>query len=136
MKNIALLLLLAFAVGGCKKAVQSAQENIVLQAMTDGQWKVTRFKRDTTDVSASFASYVFQFRADKTVDAINNNSFESKGSWNADPEARTITSSFGNTAAATVQLLNGTWHITNNSWTFVEASQTVNNEVRTLRLDK
>jgi hypothetical protein len=33
-------------------------------------------------------------------------------------------------------LLNGTWQITNSDWTFVEASQTINNELRTLRLEK
>ena len=137
MKNITTLLLLVCFVAGCKKnIVQLAQEDLVIKAMTDGQWKVTSFKRDTANVTGGFSPYLFQFRSDKTVEAIANGSIQSKGSWAADATAKTIASSFANNTAATLQLLNGTWLITNNSWTFVEATQTVNNEVRTLRLDK
>ena len=103
--------------------------------MTDGQWKVTKFTRDNTDVTPDFSPYKFQFRSNKTVDAINNGTIETSGTWNGDATARTIASNFSS-ANATVSLLNGLWSITNNSWTFVEATQTVNNEVRTLRLDK
>ncbi|GAA4727935.1 hypothetical protein GCM10023229_01000 [Flavisolibacter ginsenosidimutans] len=136
MKNILLFGFFFCTLAGCKKIIESTQENLVVKAMTDGQWKVTRFKRDTADVTANFAPYLFQFRTDNTVEALNNNAVESKGSWAADAAARTIVSSFNNNAALTLQLLNGTWTITNNSWTFVEAIQTVNGEVRTLRLDK
>lgn len=135
MKNIVLIasfLLLA----GCKKVVESVQENIVIKAMTDGQWKVTKFKRDATDATSEFTPYQFQFRADNTVEAIKAGAVENKGTWAADAGARTISSSFNSNASSTLQLLNGTWAITNNSWSFVEAAQTVNGEVRTLRLDK
>lgn len=135
MKNI-LLIASFLLLAGCKKAIESAQENIVIKAMTDGQWKITRFKRDTSDITATFSPYQFQFRADNTVEAINAGAVETKGTWTADTGARTIASSFTNGANATLQLLNGTWAITNNSWTFVEATQMVNGEVRTLRLDK
>lgn len=136
MKNVFALSLLFFCSTSCKKIVEATQENAVIKAMTDGQWRVTKFKRDTLEVTSGFAPYLFQFRADNTVEAIANSAVESKGTWNADAAARTIASTFGNNASATLQLLNGTWTITNNSWTFVEATQTVNNEVRTLRLDK
>ena len=136
MKNVVALSLLLICFASCKKIIEATQENIVIKAMTGGQWRVTQFKRDTVNVTTSFAPYLFQFRADNTVEAIANNAVESKGSWNADAAARTIASSFNGTASATLQLLNGTWTITSNSWTFVEATQTVNNEVRTLRLDK
>ena len=136
MKNILTIAVLFFSLTGCKKVIESVQENLVMKAMTDGQWKVTKFKRDTADVTAGFAPYQFQFRSDNIVEAINNSAVESKGSWSADAAARTIASSFNGNAATTLQLLNGTWTITNNSWTFVEAAQTVNGELRTLRLDK
>jgi hypothetical protein len=35
-----------------------------------------------------------------------------------------------------ISLINGTWKITKNSWTFVEATQTNGLEIKTLRLDK
>ncbi len=135
MKNFTTILLLAFTLLSCKKTIESIQENLIVKAMTDGQWKVTRYVRGGTEVTSDFSPYKFQFHSNNTVDAINNVSTESTGSWNADAASRTITSSFS-TATSTVSLLNGTWQITNNSWTFVEATQTVNGEVRTLRLDK
>lgn len=135
MKNLLIVLMLGCSFLSCKKAIEAAQEDIVVKAMTDGQWRVTKFTRDNNDVTSSFASYKFQFRSNKTVEAINNSSTETTGTWNGNASDRTIASNFS-TANATISLLNGTWNITNNSWTFVEATQTVNNEVRTLRLDK
>jgi len=111
------------------------QEDVVIKAMTDGQWRMTKFTRAGTDITADFAPYLFQFRANNTVEAINNGNTEKTGTWSADPTARTISSSFSN-AAATLMLLNGTWQMTSNGWTHVEATQTVNSEVLTLRLDK
>jgi hypothetical protein len=119
----------------CKKMIEAAQEDLVIKAMVDGQWKVTQFKKGSVDVTSEFSPYLFQFRADKTVEAIKSGSTESKGVWNGNATERTITSSFSN-AASTIMLLNGTWQITKNSWTYVEAMQTVNSEVLTLRLDK
>jgi len=121
-----------FVLLGC---VKKKEENLVVNAMVNGQWKVTSFKKAGTDVTADFSSYLFQFKSNFTVDAINNGAIEKTGSWNADASAQTITSSFSN-AANPLILLNGTWQITNNSWTWVEASQTVNGELLTLRLDK
>jgi hypothetical protein len=135
MKNVLVAVLVLMGLSSCKKFVESVQEDLVVKAMTDGQWRVTSFKRDNNDVTAGFSTYTFQFRQDKTVEAINSGAVESRGTWNGNAENKTIASNFNN-AAAILMLLNGTWQITNNSWTFVEATQTVNNEVRTLRLDK
>ncbi|RYZ59159.1 MAG: hypothetical protein EOO14_08750 [Chitinophagaceae bacterium] len=120
---------------GCKKLKENIQEDIVIKAMTDGQWRVSSFTKGSESKTADFSPYRFQFRSNKTVEAINNGTTEKTGSWEADPDSRTITSQFSD-AATTVMLLNGTWKITRNSWDFVEATQTVNNEVRNLRLDK
>jgi hypothetical protein len=136
MKIHFLLLSFLFLSAGCiKKAVEQAQENIVIKAMTDGQWRVTHFDKAGTDMTADFTAYSFQFHADNTVDAINNGAVEKTGTWAADPNARTITSTFTN-ASPQLSLLNGTWKITDNSWTYVVATQTVNGEVLSLRIDK
>lgn len=108
---------------------------MVVQAMVNGQWKVTNFNKGGTDITTSFAVYKFQFKTDLTVDAINNGNIEKTGSWNADANAQSITSNFTN-AVNPLALLNGTWAITNNSWTWVEAKQTLNGELLSLRLDK
>ena len=132
MKKLYPLLLLIILVG-CKK--EKKAENIVIQAMVNGQWKVTNFSKGGTDMTTSFSTYKFQFKTDFTVDAINNGSVEKTGNWNADAVAQSITSTFSN-AVNPVALLNGTWAITNNSWTWVEAKQTLNGELLSLRLDK
>ena len=128
-------LCLLFLVIGCNKQVEKIQRNAVIDAMTSGQWKVSSYKNGSTDETASFSPYQFQFKDDFSVDAINSGSVEKTGSWTADAAAKTITSTFSN-AGNPLLFLNGTWKVTNNSWTFVEANQTVNGELRTLRLDK
>jgi hypothetical protein len=119
-------------VAGC---VKKKEENLVMDAMVNGQWKVTSFKKGATDITTDFSTYKFQFNSNYTVDAINNGSIEKTGSWNADATSQTITSNFSN-AVNPLILLNGTWQITNNSWTWVEANQTSNGELLSLRLDK
>ena len=126
-----LFLLLFFF--NCNK--EEMAKNAVINAMTTGYWKVINFKTGSTSVTTNFAAYKFQFKENLTVDAINNTVVENTGTWTADPNAKTITSNFPN-ANSTLSLLNGTWLITNNSWSFVEASQTVGGEIRSLRLEK
>jgi hypothetical protein len=132
MKKFYPLIFLLILVG-CKK--EKKAENIIIQAMVNGQWKVTNFNKGGMDKTSDFATYRFQFKNDFTVDALNSGSIEKTGSWNADAIAQTITSNFTN-AVNPVVLLNGTWTITNNSWTWVEAKQTLNGELLSLRLDK
>lgn len=132
MKKLYPLVLFIILVG-CKK--EKKAENIVIQAMVNGQWKVTNFNKGGADMTTAFASYKFQFKTDFTVDAINSGSVEKTGTWNADASAQSITSNFTN-AVNPVALLNGAWLITNNSWTWVEAKQTLNGELLNLRLDK
>lgn len=134
MKKLYVFILIAIFTG-CIKTAQQVQENIVIQAITTGQWKVTTFINDGTDVSSSFSAYTFHFKTDLKVDAINNGSVENTGSWNADANSKTITSNFSN-PSATLLLLNGTWTITNSSLTSVDAILTLNGKTRTLRLDK
>lgn len=134
MKKILLFGLLA-CLFSCKKTEEKIQQNIILEAMTNGYWKVTSYKMGSMDHTADFASYKFQFKTNYTVDALRNSSVEKTGSWQADPDARTITSTFTNTTDP-LNLLNGTWVITKNSWTYVEARQTVSGTEHTLRLDK
>jgi hypothetical protein len=132
-KLFTLLLFIPFL--GCNK--ETIQKNLVISAMTNGQWKVTKFMQGTTNATNDFSDYKFQFKENNSVDAIrvSNSAIEKSGAWSADPGARTITSQFTN-AAPTLMLLNGTWRITNNSWTFVEATQNVSGVDHSLRLDK
>jgi len=135
MKKLYIILLLA-SVLGCKEQIEEQQQNIIIQAMTNGEWTVTSFLKAGTNVTTDFSPYKFKFNNDYTVNAITiNNGMVEKGTWNADASAKTITSNFPN-ASTPLSLLNGTWNITNNSWTWVEATKITGSETHTLRLDK
>jgi len=119
----------------CKKTVENAAENAILNAMTDGQWVVTSFITNGVDITSDFTGYKFQYKRDYTVDAIKNGTVEKTGTWQADAVAMNISGNFPN-ATNPLALINGVWHITDNSWTYVKATMTVGSETRTLRLDK
>ncbi len=133
-KFLLLFLILSFFIS-CEKKKEDVQQDLVIMAMTNGQWKVTSYMKGSTSHTTDFDIYRFQFKENNTVDAINSGSVEKTGTWNGDAVARTIASQFNN-AGATLTLLNGTWQISRNSWTYVEAKQTVNGTEHTLRLDK
>lgn len=135
MKKLLLFGALLPLLAGCKKYVENKTEDAIVNAMTSGQWVVTSFTQNSTDVTSSFSGYKFQYYSNRTVDAIKNNAVEKSGTWNGDAATLSISASFSNVVEP-LSLLNGTWHIDNNSWTFVVASQTVSGEARTLRLDK
>ena len=119
----------------CKKIKEEIQEDLVIDAMTNGQWKVTNYTKGSINHTPDFDVYRFQFKENNSVDAINNGSVEKTGSWRGDAAAKTIFSEFTN-ANPTLTLLNGTWQITRNSWTYVEAKQTINGTEHNVRLDK
>lgn len=135
MKLTILTLLLTFTLLSCHKTYEDAVEDAVIEAITTGSWKVSSFDKGGTDLTSSFAEYKFVFQNSRAVDAIHNGSVEATGTWEENPQAKTIYAQFTN-ANSTLTLLNGTWNITRNSWTYVEATQTLNGEVMKLRLDK
>lgn len=124
-----------FLLGGCTKSIQQVQEDLVIKAMTDGYWKITSFTRNGTDITTDYSAYKFKYYSNKTVDAIKNGTVEITGNWDGDAVAMTTYANF-NSPPYPLDLINGTWHINNNSWTFVLATQTVGSETRVMRLDK
>lgn len=136
MKKLFVLpLLCTLLFAGCKKKVEQIQQDLVIQAMTDGKWIVTKFTHNGTTITTDFSAYAFKYYSNKTVDALNSGSVEKTGTWDGNANTMTTSASFIN-AAYPLNLINGSWHIDNNSWTFVEASQTVGTETKTMRLDK
>lgn len=135
MKKLYTLFLLVLILGSCKKTAEKIGEDLVIKAMTDGQWKVTKFTQNGTDITTSFSGYKFQYYANKTVDAILNGSTERTGVWDGNASAMTTWADFPG-APNPISLINGTWNITKNSWTYVEATQASGGNTKTLRLDK
>jgi len=111
------------------------KENAVISAMTDGQWVITSFVKNGTVITSDFSGYKFQYYKNKTVDAIKNGTVEKTGTWDGDAGTMTISANFLNTVLP-LSLVNGSWHIDNNSWTYVVASQNSGTETRNMRLEK
>jgi hypothetical protein len=135
MKKLLPLFSLIILFAGCKKAVDKAKEDLIVRAMTDGQWKVSSFVQNGTDITSNFTDYKFQYYSNRTVDAIKSGAVEKTGTWDGEASTMTTSANFTNVAAPLV-LINGSWHIDNNSWTFVVATQTSGSETKTMRLDK
>ena len=135
MKSFFLWVSIIFLLSGCKKTIENIQEDLVIKAMTDGQWAVTSFTQNGTNITGDFAGYKFKYYSNKTVDAINNGTVERTGTWDGNSSTMTTSANFIN-AVHPLILINGNWHIDNNSWTFVVASQTIGSETKTMRLDK
>ena len=123
------------ALSSCKKAVEDQLNDIIIKSMSDGQWVITSFKDNGIDKTSDFSAYKFQYHTDKTVDAIKNGTIEISGNWDGNALEKTTWASFpGNSLPLT--LLNGSWKISNNTWTYVVASQTNGSVTKSFRLEK
>jgi hypothetical protein len=135
MKKIFAIVIFASLLTGCKKTIEAIQEDLVIKAMTDGQWSVTSFTLNGTNITPDFATYKFKYYSNKTVDAINSGSVEKTGTWDGNASTMTTSANF-TTPVYPLILINGNWQITRNSWTYVEATQTSGSDTKTMRLDK
>ena len=135
MKRIVVIFSLLVLFAGCKKTVKQVVGDAILQAMTNGQWAITSFTQNGTDITSSFSAYKFKYYSNKTVDAIKNGTVEMTGNWDGDANTMTTSANFSG-ATNPLDLVNGTWHITNNSWTYIAVTQTNGSETKTMRLDK
>ena len=135
MKKLISFITLLIFFTGCKKTVENVQQDLVIQAMTDGQWVITNFTLNSANITADFSTYKFKYYSNKTVDAIKNGTTEKTGNWDGNASAMTTWANFPSVNYP-LTLINGTWNITNNSWTFVVATQTNGSETKTMRLDK
>jgi hypothetical protein len=135
MKPIVVSLVFVLLLTGCKKAIEEKKQDLVIQAMTNGQWIVTNFVHNGTTITDDFNGYKFQYYSNKTVDAIKIGLVEKTGTWDGDAATMTTSANFAG-ATAPLSLINGSWHIDDNSWTFVIATQNVGGETKLMRLDK
>ena len=135
MTKVSIIAIFFLLLSGCKKSIEKLKENAVISAMTEGQWVIKSFVKNGTIITSDFDGYKFQFYSNNTVDALKNNIVEKTGTWNGDVTAMTITANFPNVLLPLSQI-NGNWHIDDNSWTFVVASQNSGSETKTMRLEK
>ncbi|MEI9810348.1 MAG: hypothetical protein WDO16_22120 [Bacteroidota bacterium] len=129
----ALCLLLFFS--GCKKAIEKLKEDAIINAMVDGQWVVTSFVQNGTNITTDFTGINFSITATKPLMLSKNGTVEKTGTWDGDGSAMTTWANFTGVTAPLV-LINGSWHIDDSSWTYVIATQTAGGETKVMRLDK
>jgi hypothetical protein len=120
----------------CKKAVQQQEQNIIVQAVTTGHWYVQQYIDTTTDVTADFSGYEFQFYQNGNVDAILGSVTKSSGTWSSDITNYTISANFPANASDTLKRLNYTWKITDSYLDYVEAKTSTINGSNILHLRK
>ncbi|MEI2754855.1 MAG: hypothetical protein V9F46_00185 [Chitinophagaceae bacterium] len=115
--------------------MDNIKTDLVIQAMTDGEWTLTKFTMNGVDISTDFTGYKFKYYSNKTVDAIKNGIVEKTGTWDGNASTMTTWANFTG-ASYPLNLINGSWHIDRNSWIYVESSQTIGTDSKTMRLDK
>ncbi len=136
MKPLFLLILPALFFTSCKKYIQKKEQQAVTSAITDGQWAVSGYVQNDSDITAAFSGYLFKFDADNTVTGTKG-TLSSVGQWSDNIITRTITANFPG-ASAPLVYLNETWTITDSYTDSVSAkvTDTVNHTTDILQLKK
>jgi hypothetical protein len=131
-----LLLLLLTGFLSCKKFIEQQEKKAVLNIITNGQWYVSQYQQNDSDITAAFSGYLFKFDENGIVTG-SKDGVSQKGLWVTDVGARTVTASFL-TAGPPISLLNETWKITDSYTDRVVAhsTDTVNSTSNILQLRK
>jgi len=104
-----IILLLVSSLTGCKKQIEQAKADAVVDAMVANKWIVLQYMEGPNNVSAEFNGYDFQFNKDFTVVG-NNGTLSTTGTWSGNATNQTISANFSNTITLLTRL-NGTWKI-------------------------
>jgi hypothetical protein len=138
MKRLLLLIVVLglIALSSCKKYIRKQEEKAVLSIMTDGNWIVSGYKQNDSDITAAFSGYLFKFDANNTVTGTKG-SISVAGQWSDNIVARTITANFPG-ADVPLVYLNETWTIKDSYTDSVSAkcTDTVNHTTNILQLKK
>ena len=104
-----LVLMFVSTITGCKKQIEQAKADAVVEAMVANKWIVLQYMEGNNNVTAEFDGYDFQFNKDYTVVGANT-TISKTGTWSGNAANQTITANFTN-ALTPLPRLNGTWTI-------------------------
>ena len=135
MKKLYFFVAALLILTSCNKLKEKIIEDQIVKAMTDGQWVITEFTINSSNITSDFTGYKFKYYSNKKVDAILNSTVDRIGDWDGDASNMTTWANFPG-APTPLSHINGTWSITDSGWDYVEATQTAGGNVKTLRLDK
>jgi hypothetical protein len=124
IKWVPVFFLLVMAVGqsGCKKAVEAAKEDLLMNLITDNLWLVSNFKEGNTDLTNNFSVYEFKFNKDGTVYGKSAGQPDASGTWKGNSEDLSITSAFPN-GPSPLDKLTGKWMITKTTMSSVKSNR-------------
>src|SRR5580658_9203369 len=136
MKRLYPVLLSGILLISCKKFIQNQEEKAAVSIVTSGEWYVTGYEQNDSNITAAFSGYLFKFDANNTVTGIINND-SVQGEWLVNISGRTITSDFPG-AGYPLNQLNETWYVDDSYTDSVSAQCTdsVNHTSNYLQLKK
>src|SRR5688572_12530823 len=103
----------------CKKAIEKKAQDMIMDAITNGEWIVEQYLEGSNNISNQFLNYSFRFYKDGTVTGTISSTTTS-GTWVGNPTDYTIKSEFPS-ASDPLKKLNGLWKIKDSYWDFVKA---------------
>jgi len=118
----------------CKKAVEKKAQDMIMDAITNGEWIVEQYFEGGNNISNQFLDYSFRFYSDGTVTGTKN-STATNGTWVTNATEYTIYSNFPE-ATDPLKKLNGLWKIKDSYWDFVKAEMATSNGTNVLMLRK
>lgn len=127
--SIALLLSMS-----CKKAIEKKAENMIMEAITNGEWIVEQYFEGSNNLSNQFQNYYFKFNSDGTLTGTIDSSV-TNGTWTPNVSNYTITSNFP-TAIDPLLKLNGVWKLKDSDWDYVKAEMETSGGTKVLTLRK
>jgi hypothetical protein len=118
----------------CKKTIEKKVQDMVMNAITSGEWIVEQYKEGDNNLSNLFLNYSFKFNSNGTlIGAINGTATE--GTWQPNTTDFTIFTDFP-TAGDPIKKLNGLWKIKDSDWDYVKADMQTDNGTKLLVLRK
>jgi hypothetical protein len=118
----------------CKKAIEKKAQDMVMEAITSGEWIVEQYFEGSNNLSNQFQDYYFRFNSDGTLTGTVNSNV-TNGTWTPNISDYTINSEFP-TAVDPLKKLNGVWKLKDSDWDYVKAEMTTSDGTKLLILRK
>ena len=134
LKPLLLVGCIALLSVSCKKAIEKKVQDMVMDAITHGEWIVEQYFEGSNNLSSQFSAYSFKFNEDGTLIGTAN-SVSTNGTWAPNVSDYTIESDFP-TATDPLKKLNGLWKIKDSDWDYVKAEMSTPDGTKLLILRK
>ncbi len=135
LRKIFIACCLWIVVSSCvKKVVEEATNDLFINIMTSGQWKVTNYMEDSNDLTIGFDGWLTQFYSNNTSVATKGSSIVN-GTWSGGLATNKMTVNTPNPIAPLEKLV-GTWDIVSGTFTTAKFSQFRNGMNLKLELTK